>query len=174
MPEKYRTIKLSRGFVTTVDEADYAELSKYAWSARYSESARSWYAYRTARVQGKTVTYQMSREIMKLAPRDPRQVDHNDHDTLNNTRSNLRIATRKQNCQNRRRRTDNKSTYKGVSWNSSISKAGAWRVQIWINGTNKLIGHFEDPIEAAKAYDRRARLEFGEFAYFNFPDLVAA
>lgn len=112
-----RTIALSRGFVARVDEADYAELSNYSWSVRYSETARSWYAYRSAYVDGKPVTIQMARQIMGLPPGDPQQVDHVDHDTLNNTRENLRIATRKENCQNRRRRTDNRSTYKGVSWN---------------------------------------------------------
>jgi hypothetical protein len=33
-------------------------------------------------------------------------------------------------------------------------------------------GSFEDEMEAAMAYDRRAEELFGEFAYLNFPDLA--
>ena len=169
-----RTIPLSKGFVAVVDESDHVELSEFKWYARYSKSSRSWYATRTAYVDGKRISVQMARQILGLLPGDPRQPDHEDHDSLNNTLDNLRVATRKQNCRNRRRRTDNTSTFKGVSWNKQVSKVGAWRAQIWVNGTNKLIGHFSDPIEAAKAYDARARKEFGEFALTNFPDQVAA
>jgi hypothetical protein len=32
------------------------------------------------------------------------------------------------------------------------------------------LGRFDDEIEAAKAYDRKAIELFGEFAYLNFPD----
>ncbi|WP_433963645.1 hypothetical protein [Tunturiibacter gelidiferens] len=175
MTEATRTIPLSRALVARVDEADYDELSKHKWYARYSESSRSWYAFRSGYVNGKRSTIQMARQILGLKHGDARQPDHKNHDTLDNVRGNLRIATRKQNCRNRRRRTDNVSTFKGVSWNKGASKSGRWRAQIWVNGTNKLIGHFDDPIEAAKAYDRRARQEQGEFAYTNFPaEQVAA
>jgi hypothetical protein len=174
MPGPTRTIKLSKGFVAVVDESDFAELSKHKWYARYSESSRSWYAFRSGYVNGKRSTIQMARQILGLVHGDQRQPDHKNHDTLNNIRTNLRIATRKQNCRNRRRRTDNRSTYTGVSWNASVSKAGKWRVQIWVNGTNKLVGHYDDPVEAAKAYDERARKEHGEFANLNFPDQAAA
>ena len=33
------------------------------------------------------------------------------------------------------------------------------------------IGRFDDPIEAAKAYDRIAKERLGEFAYLNFSEL---
>jgi hypothetical protein len=167
--EAVRSIPLSRGFVAVVSAADYPDLSRFKWYARFNEFTGSWYAVRYVRVNGKRETIQMGREVLGLQPGDPRQADHENHDTLDNTRSNLRIASAKQNCQNRRRRSDNKSTYKGVSWNSKISKAGRWRAQIWLNRTNVTIGHFADPVEAALAYDARARQEFGEFAYCNFP-----
>jgi hypothetical protein len=160
---------LSRGFVAIVSAVDYPDLSRFKWYARFNKLTHSWYPVRYVRIDGRPKTIQMGRQILGLEHGDPRQADHENHITLDCTRPNLRVATPKQNCQNRRRRSDNKSTYKGVSWNSRISKIGKWRTQIWLNGTNVTIGHFADPIEAALAYDARARQEFGPFALCNFP-----
>jgi hypothetical protein len=55
-----------------------------------------------------------------------------------------------------------------VSWDKQYGK---WRVQIQIDGHRVILDRFDDEIEAALAYDRRACIEFGEFAYLNFPDL---
>jgi hypothetical protein len=111
----------------------------------------------------------MGRQILGLQPGDSTQCDHENHNTLDYTRGNIREATRKQQCQNRRRRADNVSTYKGVSWDRGCSKKGRWKVQIWLDRSNVLIGRFDDPVEGAKAYDKRARQEFGPFALCNFP-----
>jgi len=108
----------------------------------------------------------MSRQILGLTPGDPRQADHRNHDTLDNRRENLRVATRSENCRNRMRRVDNRSGFKGVSWNR---ERGQWRAQIWTGSTNKLLGTFADPVSAAKAYDEAACERHGEFALLNFP-----
>jgi len=34
------------------------------------------------------------------------------------------------------------------------------------------VGHFDTEIDAALAYDRKARELFGSYAYLNFPDQV--
>lgn len=161
------TIPLTRGFHATVSAEDYESLSQFEWSAVFKPHPRSWYAVRFAAVNGKRTTISMARQILGLEIGDTRQADHIDHDTLDNSRENLRAVTRKENCQNRRKRSDNTSTFKGVSWNRRASK---WRVQIWINGSNRLIGHYSDPVEAAKAYDAAARREFGPYALCNFAD----
>ncbi len=173
MTEATRRIPLSRGFVAIVDAEEFEALSQFRWRARFNTCTRSWYVVRTARVvrDGKpqTVPIQMGRQILGLESGDLRQVDHRNHDTLDHRRSNLRIATRKENCRNRRKRSDNRSTFKGVSWDPIVSRVGKWRVQIWYGGTNHTVGRFSDPIEAAKAYDRAAREHHGEFAQTNFP-----
>jgi len=44
--------------------------------------------------------------------------------------------------------------------------------QIGINGKRKTIGYFDDEVEAAVSYDLRAMEVLGEFAYFNFTELM--
>ena len=164
-----RQIPLNHGLFATVDARDYERLAEHNWRARYNKNGKCWYAFRTSLVEGKTLNIQMAREVLGLATGDPRQADHEHHRTLRNTRDELRIARPDQNCMNRRTRSDNASGFKGVSWNSRICKAGKWRVQIMVGGKNLLVGHFTDKVAAAEAYDDRARREFGEFAFLNFP-----
>jgi hypothetical protein len=94
-------------------------------------------------------------------------VDHRDRNGLNNTRANLRLATHSENHCNSRSRLKNPTGYKGVSWDAS---KGMWRAQIRSGGVQYHIGRFEDPEEAARAYDRQARVLHGDFARLNFPD----
>ena len=96
----------------------------------------------------------------------PQFVDHIDGDKLNNRPSNLRSATRSQNAQNKRSGKGSSSKYLGVLW---IKPRRKWRAQIRIEGASCAIGHFTDEIDAAKAYDAKARELFGEFANPNFP-----
>ena len=60
------------------------------------------------------------------------------------------------------------SKYRGVTLEKRINK---WQTQIRINGKHKIIGYFNDEIEAAKAYDKAARKHHKEFAVLNFPKL---
>ena len=54
---------------------------------------------------------------------------------------NLRASTRHQNNQNVRLIKTNVSGMKGVSWDKQKQK---WRVQVGINGKQKLFGHYKD------------------------------
>lgn len=91
----------------------------------------------------------------------PETVDHIDGDTTNNRVENLRVASTPQNQHNARRRLDNSSGVKGVSWHSPLNK---WRVQIQTNRVKKHIGYFDD-LELAELVAIEARDKYHkEFA----------
>lgn len=96
----------------------------------------------------------------------PEEIDHIDGDGLNNYPENLRAATRDENARNVRMKT-NKSGYTGVCWRKDCKK---YQAQITADRKNRHLGMFDDPIEAAKAYDKAAREYHGEFATLNFPE----
>jgi len=84
-------------------------------------------------------------------------VDHIDGDRTNNTRKNLRLCSRSQNCFNKHFIKNNTSGYKGVSFDKRHKK---WRAYIGFNGKCKKLGYFPDPKSAAILYH-------GEFACLN-------
>jgi hypothetical protein len=91
------------------------------------------------------------------------EVDHINGNGLDCRRSNLRLATHKQNLRNQAAHSGT-SRYKGVSWNR---QRNGWDAQICLNGKNRYLGRFRTEVEAAKAYNEGARLHFGEFARLN-------
>lgn len=94
----------------------------------------------------------------------PDFVDHKDHDTLNNRIENLRAATRRQNNMNTRGNKNTSSKYKGVFY---VERAKRWAAQIRINNKSTHIGYYLTEDEAGLAYNEKAELHFGEFAFLN-------
>jgi len=90
-------------------------------------------------------------------------IDHRDNNGLNNIRLNLRIATKSTNEANSQKR-GNKSPYKGITWIPSRNK---WQAQITVNYTHKSLGYFDNPWDAAQAYNIAALAAWGEFAVLN-------
>ena len=84
-------------------------------------------------------------------------VDHIDHDQLNNRRSNLRILTHSENHQNRNRpNKNNTSGYLGVTWSKYNY---CWVAKLRVSGRYVYVGSFKDKELAAKAITQaRARL----------------
>lgn len=93
-------------------------------------------------------------------------VDHVNGNTLDNRRNNLRVVTVAENSRNTGLRTDNSTGYKGVG---RILPSGKYRAYIGVNEQFISLGSYDNPEEAARAYDEAARFYFGEFACVNFP-----
>jgi len=168
-----RTIELTQGQVALVNDEDYGGLNQFKWFAVWSPNTKSFYAERHSKtVNGKRHTISMAREVLGLQKGDKRQADHINHDTLDNRRCNLRICTHQQNGMNRRKRRPHagkkcSSRYSGVCWDKRAKK---WRAYIRHNGKRIYLGYFTSEIEAAKAYDKKAKELFGEFANLNFKE----
>lgn len=116
--------------------------------------------YKRFRHKGKT--YKVSRVIFYFATGTwPEVVDHVDGNRSNDHPDNLRAATRAQNNKNVKKRKDNTTGHKGVSFKK---KLGKYQVLVQVDGKNIYFGVYADLEEAAKVA-RKAREELhGEFA----------
>ena len=142
-PISGKRIPLTKGQFAIVDDADFEELSRHRWCAHWNPHTNSFYAVRNIRLpDGKRATERMHRAVLSLEYGDRREVDHLNHDTLNNHRTNIRIATTAQNQHNRRQ-------VKGYCWDKSTQK---FLAQIRVNGISKHLGRFDAPAEARAAY----------------------
>ena len=87
-------------------------------------------------------------------------LDHIDGNPLNNKFSNLREVTTKQNTENRGKQKNNKTGYKGVSFNNRLQKYVA---QIQHNYQPIYIGIYQTAYEAHLAYEEKAKELFTHY-----------
>lgn len=154
-----KMIPLTQGKFAVVDDQDYERINKHKWC--YSGG----YAIRVTSLKrdGEVKTILMHREIMNTP--DGMETDHEDGNGLRNIRKNLRVCTKQENDRNQRTQVNSKSGFKGVSW---YERDGKWRAQIGNGKKKEFLGCFEDPEDAARAYDDAARKLYGRFAKLNF------
>ena len=154
-------IRLSNGDITIVDAVD-ADLLQLRWQCH--TSGHNSYATHGS----KKHSFSMHRHIMARVTGRPlvkgEIVDHINGNSLDNRRSNLRLATHQQNIHNQRRNSRNTSGYKGVSYARRMNK---WLAKIKINGKCKSLGYYVTPEEAFAAYCAAAKEAFGDFARFE-------
>jgi hypothetical protein len=94
-------------------------------------------------------------------------VDHINGDTLDNRRANLRICSVSQNAMNQAPQRIKRSKYKGVTrhkkkWLSQINQRVAGKQK------HTHLGLYDSEEDAARAYDKKAKELYGEFALLNF------
>ena len=130
------------------------------------------YAVANTRKNGMATTIKMHRLILGL-PKFKPEVDHINHNGLDNRLSNLRVVTTSQNQGNRKKRKTarNTSAFKGVH-KHSFSKLNPkmrnpWISKIFKDGKHYKVGSFGTEREAALAYNKKATELFGEYAYLN-------
>lgn len=158
------TIPLTQGQETIVDTID-ADLATLKWYARW-QSSRYYAGRNDPKNPGRSLFLHrivLSRVIRRSLTQSE-YCDHIDGNSLNNVRSNLRLATKAQNNRNMKKPSHNTSGYKGVSWRKN---AGRWRAYIFINNKQIHLGYFDTPEEAHAAYCEAAKELHGEFARFE-------
>lgn len=164
-----RVIDLVGGSAAFVDDEDYERLACYRWYADVQGregGLRRTYAVRAVCSNYRQRKIRMHREIMNALPHQ--DVDHiNPSATLDNRKENLRLTTRQQNAQNRRKTSRaTTSLYKGVSRSRN---SNVWVAAIETQQKVHYLGQFRNEEDATRAYDIAAAKLFGEFAYLNFP-----
>lgn len=153
-----------KGYRCFIDDTD-ADLLVSRWSIR--EDGYVAYLYRSTggSRNGKAAYHLLHRVIMgRMLGRELsslEMVDHRDRDGLNNSRSNLRIATRSQNFANRKRQKNNTTGFKGVT---RCPNGKRFYAQIQVNNRNIYLGTYDTAEEAHAAYLAAAKAYFGEFA----------
>lgn len=156
-------IPLGNGHVALIDREDLQSVGQHAWATR-KELKKGAIRYAVTRIGGVTI----SMHVFLMGRRQGMQVDHKNHNGLDNRRSNLRWATPSQNAANSRRFIKKTSMYRGVR-----RLNGMWAAQInrTENGERvwQHLGYFESEDGAARAFDAAALKEWGEFAPLNFP-----
>ena len=107
--------------------------------------SKTYYAIRNSKVKGENSIY-MHRQIMGFPSE---LIDHENRNGLDNTRDNLSLSNKSKNAKNTGKYKNNKSGYKGVSWDKSRNK---WQATKSINGKNKYLGRFDSKELARDAY----------------------
>ena len=159
--QSIRLIALTQGLNAIVDAVDYVWLNAFNWCVKWNVSGKSFYAFRTIHTNGRKRNVYMHQVLIPNAE----EIDHINHDTLDNRRTNLRPCSKSQNQGNRKPRPSLLGI-KGVTLDKREKKSHLkWRAQMMINGKNTSLGYYATAEEAATAYRKAAEEYFGDFAF---------
>lgn len=172
MPKKLKPIRiegelayipLSKGYETVIDVADLPLVIRHNWCANVRECGV--YAVRVVRKVGAIYVHR----VLLNAPNGI-GVDHINGNSLDNRRSNLRLATTQQNGCNRAMSRNNTSGYKGVTLCTGKWSPGKWKSTIKVNMKEIYLGVFRTKQEAHEAYQAASVKYHGEFRRQNDAD----
>jgi HNH endonuclease/AP2 domain len=149
-----------KGQIFYIDQEDYDYFKAHNWYIQ-----QGGYLKYGTKIDGKHKTFLFHREVVG-GDLKGMQVDHINRNKLDNRKANLRVSTNSQNLFNRGKTVLNTSGYKGVTRRS----VNRWIAQTIFCGTYLYLGSFDNPVEAARAYDKKALELHGEFACINFPE----
>lgn len=144
-PHGARCVNLRPTGTAFVDIEDFERINQCTWFVQWCRATRSHYARRKIRVDGKRYTQSMHREVLGLRPGNP-DVDHINHNTVDNRKENLRLVTHRQNHENRRDQS---------AFGAGVQRIGTrFRAQARIAGRAHHVGMFDTPEEAQDARRR--------------------
>jgi len=143
-----------------IDDEDYDKIKDYKWySNKHGQIYRSKYNKLTKKNNGIFLHRKIITGIKKSEC-----IDHINHNCFDNRKINLRICSFKENKYNVTRYKNNKSGYKGIDFYKPYKK---WRARITKDYKQIFIGFYDNKEDAKYAYNKKAELLFGDFAYLN-------
>lgn len=140
-------------FEAIIDIEDYEKVKDCTWGIRKATSTGEFYVSTT--IIKKTIRENFELQNFLLGKSKGMMVDHIDHNTLNNRRSNLRLVSSQENARNRMKY---KKGYIGVTFKK---KDRLWvaTIKTDINTPNLHLGCFKTEKEAVEAR-RQAELKY--------------
>lgn len=155
--------KRGAGHYALVDDSDFTWLNEFTWNLNggYATTNETLPPEKRTGARHQRTVF-MHRLILGIDGIAGVMGDHVNGSTLDNRRSNLRLADHAQNGANRR--PWGGSRYLGVSYTRGSWMAGATTGKI-----KRYLGAYETEEDAARAYDYYARQFHGEYARLNFP-----
>jgi len=152
-----KTITLSNGLQTIVDDADYEYLSKWKWKFHKASGCGGGYAARTCYYkETKSFGVILMHRLLNSTP-EGEGTDHINGNKLDNRRENLRTVSAVCNMQNRGKQKNNTSGKRGVFWDKARCK---WLASFDYNGKNVFRKRFDSREDAEKAVIEK-RTEYG-------------
>lgn len=154
-------------FDVLIDTEDIYKISEinYAVGLTWKKNIKGFYAQISIYlgvVDGKHKTKSITLQRLLTDAKPYEVVDHRNHNTLDNRKSNLRVTVNDKNTKNRsKKNTNNKSGYRNVSWFNEDKK---WTVQLQVKGKNTVLGQFDDVHEAGAFAELKRNEIYGEFA----------
>lgn len=151
----YIVIYIDQNKEVIIDKEDFEKINNYTW--RFGAKG---YAVSSKMKNSKNHIILMHRLIMN-AP-NGMVVDHINHNTLDNRKSNLRICTTSQNVMNSKTHKGSRSRARGVDYHK---RDKLWRARIMVKGKRISIGWFKTEEEAIDARLKAEKIYFGEYSY---------
>jgi DUF971 family protein len=149
---------------TLIDLDDFDKVLNYEfkWFAKYNLNTDSYYVYSTIykyTPEGKKFNSTVKLNKYVLDYTGNKEIDHKNHDTLDNRKFNLRVSEYADNSKHRKGKNKNNSTgYRNVSMRN-----GKPIVQLQVDGKNRVWSGFKD-IHEAGLFARTKREEvYGEY-----------
>ena len=139
-----KQIPLTQGKVTLVDDEDYDWLMTWKWHA--SKKGNNFYA--KTGVDGVKITMH---RLLLCYPKSC-DIDHWDHNSLNNQKANFKPCSHRENISNMNK--TGASKYRGVAWDKQV---GLWVSRIEVKGKREFLGRFEDEYDGHLAYQNRLK-----------------
>ena len=154
------SISLPGALLAIIDEGDAALVSRFQWKTMQRPNGRI-YVFSTQK--SRPVTVYLHRIIVDAPP--GMDVDHINHNTLDNRRSNLRIASRSLNNMNRAKLGDNKNGFHGVM----KTRTGKYLSRVQLGRRVFFTKSVSTPERAARDRDELAVRLYGDLITLNFP-----